>query len=607
MSTDRPTALLSTERAGPTPGGADTPASSLSPGEVVNDRYELTKLLGAGGQGEVWRAEDRAITGHVVALKLLRDRPRSEREREESLRELRMLAAVSHPSVVQFKDHGWFAGRLWFVMPWYEGKDLEASMPLSRADARRIFETLAGGLSAVHAKGLRHQDIKPSNILLAQIDGLDQSLPVLLDFGVAAKTGEQLVAGSPDYFAPELASGWPTPANVGPAADVFSLALTLRNALDPTTATGLDPFDPESLARRGSVPITPPSGSDLAFLAPHFARWLAIDPAVRPSASELIGELEVLTMPEDRGRERRLVLRRALPWVALLLAVVSALGWVGWGALVDARKAAAAEAVESEAARLQADEASHRAEDLGVQLDDAMERASSSSARSEEALARLTEAEASIDRAEGSAEQMLAARNRLRAALADARAEIAHEQQALADTQASVARLTSDLAAARQSLGEATAAGNVLRDERDGFRTERDGLRTERDGLRTERDGLRTERDGLRTERDTARAELEAARAHQSAAEASLAAARAEVETERSGRATDRASAQAASQEAAASLGRLEARVATLERQLADARTPPREPAPSAPVAPTPIAPSVSVPPISPVTLPPPE
>lgn len=580
MSTDSPEAHRPTERADAPVHDARSAASSFSPGSVVDERYQLVELLGAGGQGEVWRAVDRAIEGHVVALKLLRDRARSDKDREESLRELRMLAAVSHPSVVQFKDHGWFAGRLWFVMPWYEGKDLEQSMPLSRPEARRVFEALAGGLAAVHAKGLRHQDIKPSNVLLAKIEGLESSLPVLLDFGVAAKAGEQLVAGSPDYFAPELAGGWPTPTNVGPAADVFALALTLRNALEPSTAPkSVDPFDRASLAERGSTPIAPPSGHELAYLAPHFARWLAVDPEKRPTAAELVGELAVLTAPEEQRRERALVLRRALPWAALGLVVVSLFGWLGWNALIDARKTAAAEALESDAARLAAEQAAHRADDLGAQLDDAMERASSSSARSEQALARLTEAEASIDRAEGSAERLREARDRLRAALADARTEIAAEQRALLDTQASIARLNGDLTAVRQSLADARTAGDATRAERDLARTERDDLRAERDTARGERDGLATE--------------LEAARTRQTAAEASLATARAEIDTERSGRAADLASAEAASAQAAEREGRLQARIDALERQLAEARAETaataREPAPPPPVAPTPI------------------
>src|SRR5690606_2592604 len=99
-----------------------------------------------------------------------------------------------HPSIVQFKDHGWHESRLWFVMPWYEGESLQARIdrqPLSRTEARQIFEPLARALAAMHASGLRHQDVKPENIFLANIkrhgEGVSDILPVLLDLGVAAK------------------------------------------------------------------------------------------------------------------------------------------------------------------------------------------------------------------------------------------------------------------------------------------------------------------------------------------------------------------------------------------------------------------------------------
>src|SRR5262249_33812635 len=157
-----------------------------------------------------------------------------------------------------------------FAMPWYEGKDLESAMPLDRAEARRVFETLAGGLAAVHAKGLRHQDIKPSNVFLARIAGVESTMPVLLDFGVAAKGGGELGAGSPHYCRPERAAGRPTAAHLGPEADVFSLALALRNVLEPSTAPSVGAFDKASLERRAKDPIAPPRAKDLAYLEPSF-------------------------------------------------------------------------------------------------------------------------------------------------------------------------------------------------------------------------------------------------------------------------------------------------------------------------------------------------
>src|SRR5690606_26644794 len=154
-------------------------------------------------------AKDTEVPGHVVALKLLHQPACSADARQAALRELHHIAAVFHPSVVQFKDHGWHEGRLWFVMPWYEGETLESRLQrgsLSRAEARRIFEPLARALAAMHAVGIRHQDIKPDNIFLARVDGDGSVLPVLIDLGVAAKEAEMVVAGTPTYFAPEVAA-----------------------------------------------------------------------------------------------------------------------------------------------------------------------------------------------------------------------------------------------------------------------------------------------------------------------------------------------------------------------------------------------------------------
>src|SRR6478609_209885 len=176
--------------------GPNKPAHQpvLSPGTVVHGRYEVEALLGAGAFADVYRARDRDVTGHVVALKILR-RPAVEAQAVRSaLRELQLIASVFHPSVVQLKDHGWFDGRLWFVMPLYRGETLAQRLgrgPLPRREAREVFEVLAEALATMHRVGVRHQDIKPENVFLANIghdaEGSGRVLPVLLDLGVAAK------------------------------------------------------------------------------------------------------------------------------------------------------------------------------------------------------------------------------------------------------------------------------------------------------------------------------------------------------------------------------------------------------------------------------------
>lgn len=298
---------------------------ALSSGKMIGSRYRIQARVGTGAFGDVYRAEDADVPGHVVALKLLHQPAYSDEARRSALRELQHLASVFHPSVVHLKDHGWHDGRLWFVMPWYDGETLESRLqagPLERHEARRIFEQLARALAAVHAAGLRHQDVKPENVFLAELPGDQEPLPVLIDFGVSATDAEMLVAGTPTYFAPEVAAQFASVEDkprVTSRADVFSLALALRNALDPASqedvpSGAVDSFIEERARSRPSAPTQRP----LRFLEPSFERWMNLDPFERPTAEELAEELAILTSPEER-RARRWKLFR---WVLPLLVVV---------------------------------------------------------------------------------------------------------------------------------------------------------------------------------------------------------------------------------------------------------------------------------------------
>jgi serine/threonine protein kinase len=297
----------------------------LAIGTVVGERYEVECLLGAGTFAQVYRARDLLVPDHLVSLKISRD-PSTDDQAVSAKRELQLIASVFHPSVVQLKDHGWHDNRLWFVMPLYRGETLATRLSrgdLSRREAREIFEALAEALATLHAAGVRHQDIKPDNIFLAQLDPeSERRLPVLIDLGLAVKDAELVLAGTPTYLAPEVAArfaGVPDPAPIGPKADVFALALTLRQALDgksPEAVTSVDAF----VSRRARVAPGAPARRDLRDLRAHFDRWLNISPDVRPTAEEFRRELRILTRKEER-RSRRLVLAR---WLApTTLAVVA--------------------------------------------------------------------------------------------------------------------------------------------------------------------------------------------------------------------------------------------------------------------------------------------
>ncbi len=168
-------------------------------------------------------------------------------------------------------------------------------------------------------------------MLLTKLPGSreDDLLPVLIDLGVAADEQEGLLGGTPLYFAPEVAARFAGEGDpeveVSSAADVFALALSLRNALEPSSqedvpAGAIGAFIEQRAA--GMPPL--PDARELAYLRPALSRWLSADPRERPSADELAGELAVLTAPEER-RARRLRIARWLVPLAVTVAAVFAL------------------------------------------------------------------------------------------------------------------------------------------------------------------------------------------------------------------------------------------------------------------------------------------
>jgi len=312
----------------------------LPAGTIIGDRYEIERSIGEGAFARVYRARDRLVPNHVVALKLVSQELIGKDGPESSLRELHHIASVFHPSVVQLKDYGWHEGWLWFVMPFYRGETLAeriARGPMSRDEAKHVFTQLALALAALHDAGVRHQDIKPENILLAQLgstaDGGEASgtLPVLIDLGVSARAAENFLAGTPEYFAPEVAllfDDADAEADVGDAADVYSLALCLREALEPRDHERLEGRAVKDfVARRAREPARVPSRRDLRDLSSWFGRWLAHDPAKRPTARELARELDALARPARRRRRRRAILRWLVPLTLLVVTVVASLGY----------------------------------------------------------------------------------------------------------------------------------------------------------------------------------------------------------------------------------------------------------------------------------------
>lgn len=202
---------------------------------VVAGRYRLLSLLGRGGMGRVWLADDEVLGRRVAVKQVLTE--------GTAAFEARALARIDHPGVVRVHDFVEDAGCQYIVMGLLTGTSLCAAMkgePMPVAEVARIALRLIEALTAVHAAGLVHGDIKPANVQICA-DGR----VVLTDFGIAVPADDQTtvsdhgMAGSPAYISPERARG----DRVGPEADLFSLGATLYAAVEgrPPFGSG-DPF-----------------------------------------------------------------------------------------------------------------------------------------------------------------------------------------------------------------------------------------------------------------------------------------------------------------------------------------------------------------------------
>jgi hypothetical protein len=206
----------------------------LSPGEVIEGRYEVEALLGQGGMAQVFRVRHLKL-GSVHALKMLGLRRPGLTQR--LLLEGRIQAQLRHPNVVAVTDVVEHNGQPGLMMEYVEHLPLDelirGGQGLSLDDALSLFAQILAGTSAAHRAGVLHRDIKPANILLARTPrGL---VPKVSDFGLAKLTlGESsgtlsgIPMGTPGYLAPEQATD---AANVDARADIFSLGCVLFELL----------------------------------------------------------------------------------------------------------------------------------------------------------------------------------------------------------------------------------------------------------------------------------------------------------------------------------------------------------------------------------------
>ncbi len=282
---------------------------------LVADRYRLDRKIGAGAMGVVWRAHDVRLD-RTVALKELLMQPglpeaEAKTARARAMREGRIAARLQHPHAICVYDVALDTGSNdaggevvpWLVMEYLPSRSLAAVLDeqgtLAPHEAARVGRQVAAALASAHEAGIVHRDVKPGNVLLGQ-DGTVK----ITDFGISRATWDATVtctgilAGTPAYFAPEVARG----ELPGPAGDVFSLGSTLYAAVEGEPPFGLDD-NALALLRtvaEGRVRLPQRAGPLSAVLM----QLLGNDPTQRPSMSDAItalGAVEALGVVTAAG------------------------------------------------------------------------------------------------------------------------------------------------------------------------------------------------------------------------------------------------------------------------------------------------------------------
>jgi hypothetical protein len=279
--------------AGGGPSDSHPPSSSSSihgrflPGTMLSERYRIVALLGRGGMGEVYRADDLKL-GQTVALKFLPPELEGDAERlQQLLAEVRHARQVSHPNICRVYDIGEAGGSHFIAMEFVDGEDLASLLRrighLPADKATQVARQICAGIAAAHDQGILHRDLKPANIML---DGRGRAR--ITDFGLALATGEGAagqggIVGTPAYMAPEqILTGTATPRS-----DLYALGLILHELFTGKRVfAGADfaAIRNRHLASEDSVASALSADLDPA-VERVVARCLARDPRERPSSA----------------------------------------------------------------------------------------------------------------------------------------------------------------------------------------------------------------------------------------------------------------------------------------------------------------------------------
>lgn len=231
-------------------GTFQTPSRSIGP-------YRLIQVLGTGGMGEVWRAEQTEPFHRTVALKVIKAGMDTKAVVARFESERQALALMDHPNIAQVYDAGATAeGRPYFVMEYVPGvpiTDYCDKRCLTIRERLKLFIQACEGVQHAHQKAIIHRDLKPSNVLVEELD--QKPVPKIIDFGLAKATGQRLtdatmftevgaMVGTPAYMSPEQADS--NERNIDTRTDVYALGVILYELL-----VGTLPFGAQELREAG--------------------------------------------------------------------------------------------------------------------------------------------------------------------------------------------------------------------------------------------------------------------------------------------------------------------------------------------------------------------
>ncbi len=276
-------------------------------------RYKLLQLMGEGGFGSVWMAEQREPVRRTVALKIIKLGMDTQQVIARFEAERQALAMMDHPNIARVLDAGATdTGRPYFVMELCKGDPIveySDKNDLSIEQRLELFAQVCTAVQHAHTKGIIHRDLKPSNILVNAVDG--RPGPKVIDFGIAKATSAQLtdktlhteyrqLIGTPEYMSPEQAEG---SLDIDTRTDVYSLGVLLYELL-----TGTTPLEGNTLRSANFSDI------------PRIIR--EVEP---PRPSTRLNATRAARAPRDRGphappgrvaRHGRVV-RRELDWIVM--------------------------------------------------------------------------------------------------------------------------------------------------------------------------------------------------------------------------------------------------------------------------------------------------